>query len=325
MKIKKDMKTFTFSLKGGETMLKLGLASAILPDYSFEQVIDTASSEGLSCVEMMCWPKGKALRRYAGVTHIDAETVTREELDRCLEYAASKGVAISSLGYYPNTMDADPEKRRVYISHIYKLIDLSHMMGVDMVTTFIGRNLSKNLEDNLEEMVEVWTPILKYASEKGVKIAIENCPMFYTKDEWPGGTNLACSPFVWRTMFERMPFDNFGLNYDPSHMLLQGTDYIRPVYEFKDRIFHTHIKDIKMYPDKIYEYGMFGYPSKFHSPKVPGLGDLDWGKFMSALYDIGYDGAVCIEIEDKAFESCQEDVLRSIHIGVSHISQFYCR
>lgn len=306
-------------------MLKLGLASAILPDYSFEQVIDAVAAEGLSCVELMCWPRGKALRRYAGVTHIDAQTVTEEDIRHYLAYAASKNVEISSLGYYPNPMDADLEKRKIYIDHIYRLIDLSAKMGIDMVTTFIGRNNTKNLEDNLDEMVEVWTPIVKFAHAKGVKIAIENCPMYYTKDEWPDGTNLATSPYVWKQMFSRIPYDNLGLNYDPSHMLLQGADYIRPIHEFADRIFHAHIKDIKMYPDKVYEYGMFGYPAKFHSPKVPGLGDLNWGAFMSALYDIRYEGAVCIEIEDKAFEDCEADVLKSISVSVKHIGQFYSR
>ncbi len=304
-------------------MLMLGLASAILPDYTFEQVVDVVAAEGLSCVEMMCWPRGKALRRYAGVTHIDVENLTDEKAKYYLDYAAARGVAISALGYYPNPMDHDLEKRKVYIDHIYRLIDVSRLMGINMVTTFIGRNLSKNFEDNIEEMVEVWTPIVEYAHERNVCIAIENCPMYYTKDEWPDGTNLACCPHVWRAMFERIPYKNLGLNYDPSHMLLQGADYIRPIYEFKDRIFHAHIKDIKMYADKIYEYGMFGYPAKFHSPKVPGLGDLNWGAFMSALYDVHYEGAVCIEIEDKAFESCEADVLKSIHISVNHISQFY--
>lgn len=304
-------------------MLKLGLASAILPDYTFEQVIDVCAEQGLTCAEIMCWPKGKALRRYAGVTHIDADEMNGERIAHALSYAAGKGVSISGLGYYPNTMDADLEKRQVYIKHIFKLIDLAHAMGVNLVNTFIGKNLTKDFEDNLEEMVEVWTPIAAYAHEQGVRIAIENCPMYYTRDEWPGGTNLACTPYVWRTMFERIPYDNLGLNYDPSHMLLQGTDYIRPVYEFRDRIFHAHIKDIKMYPDKIYEYGMFGYPALFHAPKTPGLGDLDWGRFLSALYDIHYEGCVCIEIEDKAFESCEADILRSIDIGVRHIRQFY--
>ncbi len=303
-------------------MLKLGLVSAILPGYTFHQVIDLAAKKGLSCVEMMCWPKGKALRRYAGVTHIDVDDLPEGREEELLAYAADKGVSISALGYYPNPLDKDLEKREHYIAHIYRLIDTAQRMDINLVSTFIGRDLSKTPEENMEEMVRVWTPIVQYAHERGVRIAIENCPMYYTRDEWPGGTNLACSPHVWRTMFERIPYDNLGLNYDPSHMLLQGADYIRPIYEFKDRIFHAHIKDIKMYPDKIYEYGMFWYPSKFHSPKTPGLGDIDWGRFLSALYDIRFEGGVCIEIEDKAFESCEADILRSIDVGVAHIRQF---
>lgn len=303
-------------------MMKLGLVSAILPDYSFEQVVDLAAAEGLSCVEVMCWPRGKALRRYAGVTHIDIDGLSKDQLAYYPDYARKRGVSISALGYYPNPMDADPEKRAVYTGHIYRLIAAAASMGVDRVNTFIGRDLTKCFEDNLTEMTAVWTPIVGYAHEKGVQIAIENCPMYYTRDEWPGGANLAASPYVWRAMFDRIPYDDLGLNYDPSHMLLQGADYIRPVREFKERIFHVHLKDIKMYPDKVYEHGMFAYPSLFHSPKIPGLGDIDWGAFLSALYDVRYDGPACIEIEDKAFERCGEDVLKSIHQGVTYLRQF---
>ena len=205
--------------------------------------------------------------------------------------------------------------------------------GKDVIAAFLHRSHTAGVGafDHIDQALGLFgadlvhnMPVLNDRDgDFGVKIAIENCPMFYTKDEWPGGTNLACSPYIWRTMFERMPFGNFGLNYDPSHMLLQGADYIRPVYEFKEKIFHVHIKDIKMYPDKIYEYGMFGYPSRFHSPKVPGLGDIDWGAFMSALYDIRYEGAACLEIEDKAFEDSEADILRSIRVGAAHVGQFY--
>lgn len=303
-------------------MMKLGLVSAILPDYTFEQVIDLAKELNMKCVEVMCWPVGKAIRRYAGVTHIDVNTLTPEKAAYYCEYAKKQGVEISALGYYPNTMDANPEKRKVYIDHIYRLIDAAKLMNVNLVSTFIGRDTTKNPEDNIALMLELWTPIVKYAYEQGVKIAIENCPMFYTKDEWPDGTNLATCPYIWDIMFEQIPYPNLGLNYDPSHMLLQGTDYIRPLYDYTDRIFHVHLKDIKMHADKIYRYGMFNYPGKFHSPKIPGLGDIDWGKFISAMHDIRYSGHVCIEIEDKAFESCTEDILTSIRISRNHISNF---
>lgn len=303
-------------------MMKLGFVSAILPDDTYEQVMDLAQKERFSCVELACWPCGKAERRYAGVTHLDVDALTPDRARYYLDYAARRGVAISSLGYYPNTMDADLEKRKACIAHIYKLIDASKLLGINRVTTFIGRDRTKTPEENIELMLEVWKPIVTYAYNEGVEIAIENCPMFYTKDEWPDGTNLATCPYIWNIMFSEMPAPNFGLNYDPSHMLLQGTDYIRPLYDFKDRILHVHLKDIKMSAENIYQYGMFHYPAKFHSPKIIGLGDIDWGKFISALHDIRYNGYVCIEIEDKAFESCREDILTAISISRRYVSNY---
>lgn len=102
--------------------MKLGFVSAILPDLTFEQVIDFASENGFSCVEMMCWPVGKAERRYAGVTHIDVTDMTKEKASYINNYAKSKGVTISALGYYPNPLDPDLEKRIFYIEHIKRLI-----------------------------------------------------------------------------------------------------------------------------------------------------------------------------------------------------------
>ncbi|MEA4896532.1 MAG: sugar phosphate isomerase/epimerase family protein [Oscillospiraceae bacterium] len=304
--------------------MKLGLVSAILADSTFEEVIELTEKMEMRCVELMCWPRGKAIRRYAGVTHIDINELTKEKADYCRSFAQAHGVEISALGYYPNTMDADPEKREIYIEHIYRLIDAAKLLEVNRISTFIGRDTTKNPEDNIELMLELWTPIVKYAYEQGVQVAIENCPMFYTKDEWPDGTNLATCPYIWRTMFERIPYPNFGLNYDPSHMLLQGADYIRPLYDFRERIFHVHLKDIKMNNESIYQYGMFNYPAKFHSPKIIGLGDIDWSSFVSALHDIRYNGYVCIEIEDKAFESCPEDILKSISLSRKFISNYMC-
>ena len=230
-----------------------------MPDNSFEEVIDYAAGVGFKCVEICCWPKGKAVRRYAGITHIDVTDITDEKISYYRNYAKSKGVEISSLGYYPNPLDPDEETALVARKHIKKLIEVSAQMGVNMVTTFIGRNKFKTVEENLELFKEVWTPIVRLAEEKDVKIAIENCPMLYTADEWPGGNNLASTPYIWRKMFELIPSDCFGLNYDPSHPYLIHADYIKPVYEFKDKIFHIHFKDIKIYQDKLDEYGVFSY------------------------------------------------------------------
>ncbi len=303
-------------------MMKLGLVSAILPDETFEQVIDYAAKVGFECVEVCCWPKGKAVRRYAGITHIDLDQSDDQKLAYYRDYAESRGVKISSLAYYPNPLDANEEAREVAGRHIRRLIEASKKMGVNMVTTFIGRDKTKSVEQNLDLFEEIWTPIVRYAEEMGVKIGIENCPMLYTKDEWPGGNNLACAPYIWREMFRRVPSDNLGLNYDPSHPYLQHADYIKPVYDFKDKIFHIHFKDIKIYPEKLYEYGAFSYPALWHSPKLPGLGGVDFGAFVSALNDIRYQGYACIEVEDKAFEGCIEDVKSGIEQSYRFMRQF---
>ena len=302
--------------------MKLGLVSAILPDYTFEEVFDYAASVGFKCVEVCCWPQGKAVRRYAGVTHIDITDITREKMDYYLDYAKKSGVDISSLAYYPNPLDSDIEARKVAADHIMALIDVSAEMGIGLITTFIGKDKYKTVEENLELYKEVWTPIVHHAEVRQVRIGIENCPMFFTKDEFPGGNNLASTPAIWRRMFELIPSDHLGLNLDPSHPYLLGMDYIKPVYDFKDKIFHIHFKDLIIYRDKLDEYGIHSYPSLWHAPKLPGLGDINFGHFCSALNDIGYDGHACIEIEDRAFEGSIEKVRSGIEQSYRFMSQY---
>ena len=208
--------------------MKLGIVSAIYDGFSFEEMIDSASEIGYECVEVACWPQGKAERRYAGVSHIDVDNTTPEYIEYVKSYCKSKNIEISSLAFYPNTMDGDLEKRNASIAHLKKVINMSALLGVNMVTTFIGRDQTKTVEENLEIFKEVWPPIIKLAEEKGVKVAIENCPMIFTVDQWPGGQNLFTTPALWRKMFELLPSDNFGINYDPSHFIWQHIDYIKP-------------------------------------------------------------------------------------------------
>ena len=304
--------------------MKLGFVSAILDQSNYEEMMDIASDLGFECVEVACWPQGKAERRYAGVSHIDAERVLEDDeyAKHILDYAAEKKVEISSLAFYPNTLDPDLEKRQASIDHLMALIKASAKLGINMVTSFIGRDQTKTVEENLEIVKEVWPPIIKLAEEQGVKVAIENCPMLFGSDQWPGGQNLMTTPANWKKVFEILPSDNFGINYDPSHFVWQMIDYIKPIYEFKDKIFHVHYKDIKVYPDKLQEVGIMGYPLDFMSPKLPGYGDVDWGKYVSALTDIGYDGYTCIEVEDKYFEGSQEKVLDSLKLSKRYMTQF---
>jgi len=302
--------------------MKLGLVSAILDHSDFYELIDVVAENSLECVEVACWPQGKAARRYAGVSHIDVANLTTEKAAELTAYAANKGVDISSLAYYPNPLDEDLEKRQEVIDHLYKVIDASALMGVNMVTTFIGRMPSKSVSENLEEVKKVWPAIIEYAADKGVKIAIENCPMLFTDDEWPGGQNLFTTPAIWRQVFEILPYDNFGINYDPSHFVWQQIDYIAPLYEFKDKIFHVHYKDIKVFEDKLKDVGVMATPLQYMSPKLPGLGDVDWGNYVSALTDIGYEGYTCIEVEDKSFEKDDQAVRNSITLSTRYLRNF---
>lgn len=302
--------------------MKLGFVSAILDGWSFEEMIDTARDMGFRCVEAACWPQGKAERRYAGVSHIDVEALTDEKAAYILDYCAKRDVEISALAFYPNTMDGNPEKRNDSIAHLKKVIDASAKLGVNLVTTFVGRDQTKSVEANLEIFKEVWPPIIRYAEEKGVKVAIENCPMLFGPDQWPGGQNLATTPKIWRELFSILPSPNFGLNYDPSHFIWQMMDYIAPLYEFKDKIFHVHYKDIKLLPEKLRDVGIMAYPLEYMVPKLPGLGDVNWSKYVSALTDIGYDGFSCIEVEDKAFEGSRERILESLLLSKKYMEQF---
>lgn len=302
--------------------MKLGIVSAIFDQSNFEEMIDIVSDTGLECVEVACWPKGKAERRYAGVSHIDTKNLTTEKAQEILAYCKTKQVEISALAYYPNPLDENLEKRQEVIDHLYTLIDAAKLLGVSLVTTFLGRMPSKSVSENLKEVAKVWPPIIQYAEEQEIKIGIENCPMLFTEDEWPGGQNLMTTPSNWRKVFEILDSDNFGINYDPSHFVWQHIDYIEPLYEFKDKLFHVHYKDIKLYPNKLKDVGIMATPLEYMSPKLPGLGDVDWGKYVSALTDIGYNGYTCIEVEDRAYESDYEDVKRSVRQSAHYLRNF---
>ena len=303
-------------------MMKLGFVSAILDNRSLEEVIDTAASIGYECVEVACWPVEKASRRYAGVTHINIEELDEAKIRHIHDYCEQKGVAISALAYYPNVLTEDRAEQDRIRRHLIAMIEAASKLQVDTITTFIGRAQHKTVEENLELMQEIWKPILQAAEEKKVKIAIENCPMLFDDGQWPGGQNLMTTPAIWRKVFSLLPSDYLGLNYDPSHFIWQQMDYIAPLHEFKDKIFHVHYKDIKLYPDRLRDVGIMAYPLQYMSPKLPGLGDVDWGKYVSALNEIGYDGYSCIEIEDKAFEGTPERVLDSLKLSYRYMRQF---
>lgn len=302
--------------------MKLGFATAILPETPFEEIVDFAAEQGFKCLEVMCWPKGKAERRYAGITHIDVDALDNKKATEINTLLKNKGLEISALSYYPNPLDSDLDKRKMVISHLEKVISGAKLLGVATVNTFIGRDLKKSVDENLAVFKQVWPEIIEFAENQDIKLAIENCPMLFTNDEWPGGKNLATSPRIWETMFDVIPSENFGLNYDPSHLVWQQMDYIKPIHEFTNKLFHIHIKDIKVYAEKLDRVGILAPPLDYCAPKIPGLGDVDWGNFVSALMDVGYDGYVVIEVEDKAFENSVDMRKQAVIQSKAYINQF---
>lgn len=300
--------------------MQLGFVSAILPDLSLEEVLAFAAKQGFGCVEVMCWPVGEAERRYAGVTHIDVSHFTAADAAKIKDLQAKYGVKISGLGYYPNPLAADAAERTLYVEHIKKVIAASALLGVNIMNTFVGRDPSKSIEDNWPLFEETWKPIIAFAESQNVKVGIENCPMLFSLDEWPGGKNLAISPLVWRRMFEAIPSDHFGLNFDPSHLIWQQIDYVRCIHEFGHKFIHVHAKDEKIVSDALYERGILMLA--WHVPKLPGLGDVNWGKYFSALTDVNYRGPVCIEVEDRAYEETLDDRKRALTQSKRYLEQF---
>jgi sugar phosphate isomerase/epimerase len=282
-----------------------GFVSAILPELSFEEVIRFAREADYRCVELCCWPAGKAERRYAGVTHLDVANLSDARVTEVKALLQEQGIFLSALGYYPNPMDADASRAAAVREHLKKLIVAAQRLGLRNVNTFIGRNQALNEVENLKLFAEVWPPLVKFAAEHGINIGIENCPMYFTYDEWPKGQNLAYSPAIWRKMFELIPAANFGLNYDPSHLLWMRMDYLKPLH-------HLHLKDGHFHQDRLNEHSILANPSTFHTPKLPGRGDIDWGAYFATLREVGWTGPVVVEVEDKDYEGTLADRKRSL-------------
>ncbi len=302
--------------------MQLGFVSAILPDLDFDEVCRVGAGEGYDCIEVMCWPPGKAERRYAGVTHIDAAGLDDAAADRVRASLDSHGIGVSALGYYPNPLSGDTEEARVAQEHLRCVIRAAKALELPTVNTFVGRDWTRSVEENWPRFLQVWRPLLAYAEERGVRIGIENCPMLFTCDEWPGGKNLACSPAIWKRMFEDIPSPAFGLNYDPSHPTWMQMDAISPLRNFRDRIFHVHAKDVRVDRHLLDDVGILAYPLQFHTPKLPGLGDMDWGLFFSVLTSTGYQGPVCVEVEDRAYEGSLASRILSLRQSARFLRQF---
>jgi sugar phosphate isomerase/epimerase len=293
--------------------VKLGLLTAAFPTLTLEEVARWASANGFEALEIACWPSaGGERRRYAGVSHVDVEDFDPRAVRGLMR---SHGLEISALAYYPNNLDPDPAVREAANAHLRRVVEAAEKLEVEVVGTFAGRDQGQPVATSLEDFKRVFPPIVRFAREHHVKIAIENCPMIFSADEWPGGRNLAYSPAIWRRLFEIVPDDNFGLNLDPSHLVWQFIDYVRAVRDFGPRIFHVHAKDMEIDRDGLYEHGVMSAGVGWQVPRLPGLGEVRWDRFVSALYAAGYDWVVSVEHEDRSFEGSIDLVQRGFLVA----------
>lgn len=303
--------------------MKLGFVSAILPDLNLDQILAFAAAEGFGCVEAMCWPVGKAERKFAGVTHLDVTGLTPARAAEVNALCARHGVSLSGLGYYPNPLDPDPAAAQLAVEHLKQVIRAAPLLGLTNVNTFVGRDWTRTVDDNWPRFLQTWKPLIALAEDCGVRVGIENCPMLFTRDEWPGGKNLATSPAVWRRMFSDIPSAHFGLNYDPSHFVLQRMDPLSPLAEFKEKLFHLHAKDMIVHAEKLNEVGIFDVPKHWHTPRIPGFGEVNWAQFMARLHEIGYTGPVCIEVEDPTFGGTLEGRKQAVKVAGNVLRPFF--
>lgn len=303
--------------------MQLGFVSAILGELPLEEVLAFAAREGFSCVELMCWPVGRAERKYAGVTHVDVAGLTRARADDIRAACARHGVSISGLGYYPNVLDPDPAVAEPAAAHMREVIEAAALLGVGTVNGFAGRDRARTVDDNWPRFLERWKPLVRLAEERGVRIGIENCPMLFTVDEWPGGKNLFTTPAIWRRAFADIGSPALGLNYDPSHLVLQDMDPLAPLAAFRDRLFHLHAKDVSLDRAALDEVGRFDVPARWHQPRIPGYGEIDWAAFMGELQRVGYAGPVCIEVEDETFGRGLEGRISALQVARNVLAPFF--
>jgi len=303
--------------------MQLGFVSAILPELNLDQVLAFAAAERFACVEAMCWPVGMAERKYAGVTHVDVHGFTKARAEEALSLCARHRVRLSALGYYPNPLDPNPEVAKVAVNHLKKVIQAAALLGLKTVNTFVGRDWTKSVDDNWPRFLKTWRPLIRFAEDHDIQVGIENCPMRFTGDEWPGGKNLMTTPVIWRRAFSDIPSKHFGLNYDPSHFVLQQIDPASPLREFQEKIFHFHAKDVKIRRDRLNEVGGFAHPLEWHQPRIPGYGEMDWGRFMSALMETSYRGPICIEVEDDTFGKTLEGRKRALRVARNVLSPYF--
>jgi sugar phosphate isomerase/epimerase len=222
---------------------------------------------------------------------LDPDRATSDDWRRARDELAARGARISSIAYYGNLLEPDRAEAEARAGRLRAVMGRAGELGVEVVGIMAGRDPDRPVLANLPRFREVFGPIVRRAEELGVRLAIENCPKFHA---FPfRGTNMGFSVEAFDAIFDAVPSPNLGIEYDPSHAVMMFMDYLDLIHRYRDRIFHVHAKDAEVVwreirLNGIYADGAFRY-------RLPGLGDVDWGRFVSALIEVGYRGDLDIE------------------------------
>ncbi len=248
-----------------------------------------------------------------------------------LEEALYKGVMnrhsiqITALTYCRNFLSSDEQEAACHIAELEKRIEFAGSLGIEKIVTSTG--IDKTVEEGIYDSADsirkiparsldafecVFTPMVRLAEENGVKIAFENCPLM---------GNIAISPVMWRQIFKRIDSPNVGIAYDPSHLLWQMIDPYGPVAEFGTRIFHVHAKDTRIDREVLAQCGILTDFS-WWDYCIPGHGEIDWRRLLNGLKEVGYDGTISIEHEDRYYEGSLEAVQRGLILGQTYLQEF---
>jgi len=299
--------------------MTIGFLTSCLRKVALPEVMTWAGENGFAALEIWAGAPKETDAPYEGAS-LNPWAVTVEAAEDLRRLADECGIEISCLTYCVNQLDPDPAKREGYRAHLLKVIEAAALLDVDVVSCFVGRNGRKTVEGCLEDFREVFEPVMAAAAEKGVRIAIENWPGLGVPFEGLVG-NIACSPPLWRKMFEIFP--DLGLNYDPSHLVWQGIDYLDPIREFARHIYHVHAKDTEVLEEVLADRGFLPSPApRWFRYRAPGFGSVNWARFVSALVENGYDGVLSIEHEDPVFSGDEALTRRGLILGRRHLAPF---
>jgi len=215
----------------------------------------------------------------------------KETAAKIKELLAEKNIPISCLTIFGNPLTGIRGSEDTLASW-ERLIDHAHLFEVDLVTGFTGRLTDRPIDESIPRFKEVFGELAKRAEAKGVRLAFENCDM---DGDWQRGDwNIAHHPTAWEMMFNAVPMDNIGLEWEPAHQMVSLIDPIPQLRKWVDKIFHVHGKDATIAWDVVKEYGIHG-PKPFVWHRTPGFGDSNWTDIITILRQAGYNGTIDIE------------------------------